>query len=100
MAEYGGDDGMNDREPMVNENEPMVIVPPEALSVEALTGLIEAFITREGTDYGEVEWSLADKVEQVRELLRRREAAIVFDPLTESCTILPRRELPAALVAF
>jgi uncharacterized protein YheU (UPF0270 family) len=70
-----------------------VLVPPQALSAEALQGVIEAFIAREGTDYGELEWSLADKVAQVRELLRVGEAVIVFDALTESCTILPRREL-------
>ena len=68
----------------------IIVVPPEALSAEALLGLIEAFITREGTDYGEVEWSLAEKVEQVKQWLARGEAVIVFDPLTESCTIVPR----------
>lgn len=68
----------------------IIVVPPEALSADALLGLIEAFITREGTDYGEVEWSLAEKVEQVKRLLARGEAMIVFEPLTESCTIVPR----------
>jgi len=72
-----------------------IVIPPEALSPEALLGLIEAFITREGTDYGELEWTLAEKVEQVRAQLQRREAVIVFDPLTESTTILPRAELAA-----
>jgi uncharacterized protein YheU (UPF0270 family) len=40
-----------------------------------------------------VEWSFAEKIEQVRVQLRRGEAVIVFDPLTESCTILPRAAL-------
>lgn len=74
----------------------MVEVPAEQLSPDALTGLIESFITREGTDYGEVEWTLEQKVVQVRELLRRREVVIVFDPLTETCTLLPRDALRAA----
>jgi uncharacterized protein YheU (UPF0270 family) len=64
--------------------------------VEALDGLIEAFIAREGTDYGEMEWSFAEKIEQVRGQLRRGDAVIVFDPLTESCTILPRAALGRA----
>lgn len=72
-----------------------VIVPPTELSAEALQGLIEAFIAREGTDYGEVEWSLAEKVAQVQLQLQRGEAVIVFDLVSESCTILPRRELAA-----
>jgi uncharacterized protein YheU (UPF0270 family) len=74
----------------------VVVVPAEQLSAEALIGLIEAFITREGTDYGELEWTLTQKVEQVRERLRRREALIVFDPLTETCTLMSRQELREA----
>ncbi len=70
-----------------------VVVPAAALSAEALQGVIEAFIAREGTDYGEVEWSLAEKVTQVRALLQSGEALIVFDAVTESCTVVPRREL-------
>lgn len=80
----------------MDEIEP-VAIPPEQLSPEALHGLIEAFIMREGTDYGEVEWSLADKVEQVREQLQQRDVVIVFDPFTETCTIVPRAELRRAL---
>ena len=72
-----------------------IVVPPEALSPEALQGLIEAFIAREGTDYGEVEWSLAEKVVQVQSQLQRGEAVIVFDLVSESCTIVPKRELAA-----
>jgi len=72
-----------------------VLIPPSALSPEALQGVIEAFIAREGTDYGEVEWSQADKVTQLRALLQRGEAVIVFDAVTESCTLVPRRELAA-----
>lgn len=67
-----------------------LLIPAEQLSPEALQGLIEEFITREGTDYGEVEWSLSDKVEQVRGQLRRGEAVIVFDIAAESCTLMPR----------
>ncbi len=72
-----------------------VLVPPTALSPEALQGVIEAFIAREGTDYGELEWSLAEKVAQVRAQLQSRAAVIVFDTVTESCSIVPRGELAA-----
>ena len=48
-------------------------IPYAQLSKEVLEAVIEEFITREGTDYGEVELSLADKVDQVREQLRRGE---------------------------
>lgn len=65
-------------------------IPPDALSPDALRGVIEAFVLREGTDYGPGEWTLDDKVDQVLAQLGRREARIVFDPTTESVTILSR----------
>jgi uncharacterized protein YheU (UPF0270 family) len=68
-------------------------IPPEALSADALQGLVEAFVAREGTDYGEVEMSMAQKCAQVHDGLRRGEAVILFDPLTESCTIVSREQL-------
>ena len=37
---------------MDSTDEPYVIVPPEALSPSALQGLLEEFVTREGTEYG------------------------------------------------
>jgi uncharacterized protein len=64
-----------------------LIIPVEQLSTEALQGVIEEFITREGTDYGAIEWSLADKVSQVRTQLRDGSAQIIFDVRTETCTI-------------
>ena len=69
-----------------------MIVPFQQLSLDALHGLIEEFITREGTDYGEVEISLADKVEQVKSQLQSKEVVIVFDPVMETVTLLPRLE--------
>ncbi|HEY3699783.1 MAG TPA: YheU family protein [Spongiibacteraceae bacterium] len=71
----------------------ILIVPPEQLSDEALQGVIEEFIMREGTDYGAVEWSLADKARQLRAQLRSGAAQIVFDPITESCTIMTRETI-------
>ncbi len=70
-----------------------VVIPPAALSPEALRGVVESFIAREGTDYGELEWSLADKVAQVLARLQSGEAVIVFDAISESCTIVPRQGL-------
>jgi len=69
-----------------------MIIPYQKISPEALQGLIEEFITREGTDYGEVEFSLAQKVKQVEQQLARGEVAIVFDLATESVSILTRQE--------
>ena len=62
---------------------------PDQLSSEALRGLIEEYVSREGTDYGPGEWSLEDKVEQVRAQIDRGEARIVFDLQQQSASIVP-----------
>lgn len=67
-----------------------MIIPHQQLSSEALQGLIEEFITREGTDYGAVEVSLAQKVDQVKRQLDRGDVVIVFDPASESVSILTK----------
>jgi uncharacterized protein YheU (UPF0270 family) len=66
-------------------------IPLEALSADALRGVIESFVGREGTDYGLHERTLEEKVADVRRQLERGEARIVFDPETESVNIVPAR---------
>ena len=61
---------------------------PDQLSPEALRGLVEEFVSREGTDYGPGEWTLDDKVEQVLAQIERGDAKIVFDPELESASIV------------
>lgn len=68
-----------------------VEVPLDTLSPAALRGVIEAFVLREGTDYGERERTLEEKVADVRRQLVRGEATIVFDPDTESVDLVPTR---------
>jgi uncharacterized protein YheU (UPF0270 family) len=70
---------------------PPVVVPHSELSPDALTAVIESFVLREGTDYGERDVPFDTKVMQVRRQLERREADIVFDPNTESVGIVVRK---------
>jgi len=65
-----------------------VIVPHTELSAELLRAVIESFVLREGTDYGEREFSLEQKVARVSRQLERGEAQIVFDPGTDSVGIV------------
>lgn len=65
-------------------------VPYRELSREALRGVIEAFVLQEGTDYG-ADYTLEQKVAAVMKQLERGEAAIVFDPDTETTNIVSRR---------
>ena len=69
-----------------------LLIPPEQLSADALQGIIEAFVMREGTDYGVVEQTFAEKIKQVHRQLQRGEAVIVFDVMTESCTLMKQQD--------
>ena len=79
-------------EPQDDRDRPLPIgVPYGELSEESLLGVIESFVLREGTDYGESDVAFETKVLQVRRQLERREAEIVYDPNTESIGIVVRK---------
>ena len=63
-------------------------IPPDQLSDQLLQAVIEEFITREGTDYGMQEYSLGQKVLQIKRQLDNGRAIIVYDPISESCTLM------------
>jgi uncharacterized protein YheU (UPF0270 family) len=67
-----------------------MIIPYQMLSPEALRGVIEAFVTREGTDYGEHTVPLATKIMQIRQQLDAGTAVIVYDEETSSWTMQPK----------
>lgn len=75
------------------EAESGVVVPHGGLQPETLRQLIEAFILRNGTDYGEREATLDLRVSQITQQLDRGDVKIVFDATTESCSIVPTRSL-------
>lgn len=64
-----------------------VEVPYEMLSVSALRGVIEEYILREGTDYGEQEVSFERKVDQVMSQIKLGKVKILFDDESQTCTL-------------
>lgn len=78
------DEELNDEE---SSNEP-IEVPYTQLSDDALRGVVEEFITREGTEYGLREFKLDTKVQQVLKQLERGDAKIYFDPEAEAIHIV------------
>lgn len=69
-----------------------MIIPWHTLAPETLDNLIESFVLREGTDYGEYERSLADKVADVKQQLKNGEAVLVWSELHETVNIMPRKQ--------
>jgi uncharacterized protein YheU (UPF0270 family) len=68
-----------------------VEVPYTALSADALRGVLESFVLREGTEYGERDFTLEQKVAQVLTQLQRGDARVMFDPETASVTLVTVR---------
>ncbi|WP_372832168.1 YheU family protein [Pontibacterium sp.] len=65
-----------------------MIIPHDQLSPDALEGLIEEYVTRDGTDYGAEEISLAERIVQVKRLLVSGEAVILFSEGKGACNIV------------
>lgn len=65
-----------------------VFVPHTQLSADALRGVVESFVLREGTDYGEKDFSLEQKVAHVMRQLERGEARVIFDLTSETVDIV------------
>ncbi len=74
-----------------NDAERYLDVDYRELSPQALRGLIEELITREGTDYGLREVTLDDKVDDVERQLRDGDAKVVYDTVDECANIVRAR---------
>ena len=67
-----------------------MIIPWQDLAPETLDNLIESFVLREGTDYGEQERSLEQKVNDVKRQLKSGDVVLVLSELHETVNIMPR----------
>jgi len=72
----------------MSDNADAIEVPYTSLQPDTLRAVVEEFITRNGTDYGERERTLDSKVADVMRQLKRGEAVVVFDPQTASVNIV------------
>ncbi|MDD5170169.1 MAG: YheU family protein [Syntrophales bacterium] len=62
-------------------------IPVDKLSPEALRGVIEEIISREGTDYGEKEVPMEKKFSYVKQKLESGSAVLIFDDETGTTSI-------------
>jgi uncharacterized protein YheU (UPF0270 family) len=62
-------------------------IPVNKLSPEALQGVIEEYISRDGTDYGEIEASTEAKFRQAKFKLETGSAVLIFDDETVTTNI-------------
>ena len=71
-----------------------VLVPWDQLSPAVLSSVIEEFVTREGTEYGENDVLLATKVAQVRRQLEKGDIVVLFDGKSETVNLVTKRDVP------
>jgi uncharacterized protein YheU (UPF0270 family) len=71
-----------------------MVIPYDQLQTETLKALIEEFITRHGAVQGHADVPMDRMVEQVMSQLKSGKVVIVFDEEEETCTIVPKNELP------
>lgn len=65
-------------------------IPWQQLSEDTLNAVLEEYASREGTEYGAQEYSLQDKVAQLRMQLYQNRIWLDFDPETGSCDLRVR----------
>ena len=70
-----------------------MLIPFEQLAADTLTGLIEDFVTRDGTDNGD-ETPLQVRIDRVRRALDTKQAVIVFDVESQQCQLCLRHDVP------
>ncbi|MGS2721106.1 YheU family protein [Paraglaciecola aestuariivivens] len=70
-----------------------MIIPFAELEPATLMNIIEGFVLSEGTEYGETDVPLADKVQQVLTQLKQGEVLLVYSELHESVNIIPKQQL-------
>jgi uncharacterized protein len=83
--DLSSDPTSSERDPALGEP---VAVSHTELRPDLLRSVVESFVLREGTDYGEREVSLDTKIAHVIRQLERGEAQIIFDPQSESIDIV------------
>lgn len=69
-----------------------MIIPHQQLDSQTLNNLIEYYVLREGTDYGDEEVSLANKVQHVMQQLEAGDIVIVFSELHQSINLMPKQQ--------
>ena len=66
-----------------------MIIPYTDIAEDTLNNLIEYYVLREGTDYGEHEMAMAEKVAMVKRQLKSGDVVIVYSELHESINLMP-----------
>jgi uncharacterized protein len=76
-----------------------MLIPFQQLNPDTLNALIEAFVLREGTDYGDSDISLSGKVQRVLQQLQQGKVVIVYSEQEESVDLMTTQHYRQLLAA-
>lgn len=74
-----------------------VAVPVQRLQGDVLQGLLEEFASRDGTDYGEREFTLEQKTVALRAQLEKGDLQILYDTDSEQWDLMPAEQAATLL---
>jgi len=67
-------------------------VPYDQLDPETLRRLVQEFVTRDGSDWGETGGTMENKVEQVLRQLRNKQVKLVYDLTSQTANLISCRQ--------
>jgi uncharacterized protein YheU (UPF0270 family) len=79
------------REKPAGPGEKGIEIPYDQINPETLRNMIQEFVTRDGSDWGDAGCTLEDKVAQVLRQLRDKKVKVVFDLKTETANLVASR---------
>jgi uncharacterized protein len=69
------------------------LIPYDSLAPDTLETILDDIVSRDGTDYGDYDLSVAQKREQALRSLRSGEAVLLFDTESETIKMIPKGDL-------
>ncbi|WP_421855109.1 YheU family protein [Marinomonas sp.] len=69
------------------------LIPYDSLAPDTLETILDDIVSRDGTDYGDYDLSVAQKREQALRSLRSGEAVLLFDTESETIKMIPKSDI-------
>jgi len=69
------------------------LIPYDSLAPDTLETILDDIVSRDGTDYGDYELSVAQKCQQALQSLKKGEAVLLFDTESETIKMVRKEDM-------
>lgn len=69
------------------------LIPYDSLAPDTLETILDDIVSRDGTDYGDYELSVAQKRQQALQSLKKGEAVLLFDTESETIKMVRKEDM-------